>query len=127
MDAIHCVDRRDQGLLAHFRIVDHRPELGLLRVQLGEFAPMMGLNVLVGVAPEGFKVGLLCRLLGDAHHAADGRERMMAQPERDNLFFAPSDFLASLPARGVAARAFVRIVCQLDLGVFSLIRLSNCP
>jgi hypothetical protein len=118
MDAIHCVDRRDQGLLAHFRIVDHRPELGLLRVQLGEFAPMMGLNVLVGVAPEGFKVGLLCRLLGDAHHAADGRERMMAQPERDDLFLTPGNFLPSPRAVLVAASTFLRLVCQLSFDVF---------
>ena len=41
MNAIHRVDRSDQVLRTLFRIVDHRPELGLLRVQLGEFAPMM--------------------------------------------------------------------------------------
>jgi hypothetical protein len=82
------IPRRDQGLLGHFRIIDHGPQLGLLRVEFGEFAPVMGLDILIGVAPQGVEVGPLCRLLGDPHDTADGRERMMAQPERDNLFFA---------------------------------------
>jgi hypothetical protein len=39
----------------------------------------------------------------------------------------PGNFLPRLGGLGVAAAAFPRLVCQLVLGMFSLIRVSNCP
>ena len=48
------------------------------------------------------EIRLLCRLLRNADHAADRAERTMAQPQRDDLLFAPSDFLSGLRGLGVA-------------------------
>lgn len=88
---------------------------------------MMRLNVLIGVAPQRLVIRLLRRLPRDSNHPRDGRERVMAQPQGDDLLLTPGNFLAGLGGLGVAATtAFPRVVCQLVPGVFSLIRLSNC-
>ena len=79
MNAIHGVNRRDQILLGYLIVIHRRPELGLLRVELRQLAPVMTLDVLIGVAAERFEIRLLRRLLRDADHAADRAERMMAQ------------------------------------------------
>ena len=52
---------------------------------------MDGLNVLVRVASERLVKGSPGGLLGNADRAANGGERMMAQPKGDNLLFALSD------------------------------------
>jgi hypothetical protein len=78
MDAIHRVNRGDQILLGDFIAVDHRPEFGLLRVELGQFTPMMTVDVLVGVAPERLKIRLLRRLLRDPDHRLAFAALMMA-------------------------------------------------
>jgi hypothetical protein len=66
--------------------------------------------------------------LRDADHTRNRPERMMPQPQRNDLLLTASDFLARLPAVRVATAmgAFTRLVCQLRSCVFSLIRLSNC-
>jgi len=67
-----------------------------LRVELREFAPMMTLDVLVGVAAERFEIRLLCRLPRNSDDPRNGRERVMPQPQRDDLLLPPGDFLPGL-------------------------------
>jgi hypothetical protein len=74
---------------------------------------MNGLDILVGVAPQSPQVNFLCALLGDADHAPDGRKRMMAQPQRNDLLFAPGDLLPDLRGLGVAAATLFRFSRQL--------------
>jgi len=61
----------------YFRTRPKRPELGLLRIQFGEFAAVMGLDVRVGVAPQSPDKSHLSILPGEADHATDRAERMM--------------------------------------------------
>ena len=67
---------------------------------------MMGLTVRVGVAPQRSHVSLLCGLPGDSDHASDGRIRMMAQLERDDLLLAAGNCLFGARRAGVTARVF---------------------
>ena len=69
---------------------------------------MDGLNVLVRVASERLVEGSPGGLLGNADRAANGGERMMAQPKGDNLLFALSDIFLGLGCTFVAARTALR-------------------
>jgi len=61
VNAVHGVDRRGYFPRTTLRIVDDRPELGLLGVEFCEFAPVMGLDVGIGIAAERLDEGLFAR------------------------------------------------------------------
>jgi hypothetical protein len=77
------------GLPVLFVRVHRSPDVGLFHLEFGEFHAMMGLDVLVGVAPE----RLLKRAKGghptDPDDAADFVKRDAAQTEGDDLLLAP--------------------------------------
>jgi hypothetical protein len=64
VNAIHCVDGCEQVLFADRAVVDHRPEFGLLCVELREFVPMMAVDALVGVARSALKYAF-CAACGE--------------------------------------------------------------
>jgi hypothetical protein len=74
---------------------------------------MVGLNVLVGVAPERSMESLLRVLLGDTHHPPDGGKGMVTQSERNDLLFAPGNLLLGLRRARITAGAPFRLICRL--------------
>ena len=85
-----------------------RTPAGLLRVQLGEFAAVMGRNVLVGIASKRLVEGTDGVTLVNPDGARDRRKRDMTEPERDDLLLASGDIDAGLRRAGVAAAGALR-------------------
>jgi len=52
MDEIQSAERRYLSLPVIFLCIDDGPVFCLLHFEVGEFVPVMGLDVLVGVAPS---------------------------------------------------------------------------
>jgi hypothetical protein len=65
-----------------FVCVHRPPDVGLLRLEFGEFAPVMGLDVLVGVAPKRLVESAIGGYPTDPDDAANFVEGDAAQPER---------------------------------------------
>jgi hypothetical protein len=95
MNLVQNCESRRPGFGVVFDVNQFPGDLGL-GLEFRQLAAVMGLNVRVGVAPERPQKGFLRILFGDPDDAPDRAERMMPQPQGDNLLFAlPSLFLTS--------------------------------
>ena len=92
----------------------HRPpDVGLLRLEFGEFAPVMGLDVLVGVAPKRLVESAIGGYPTDPDDAANFVEGDAAQPERDDLLLAAGYVDLRLGCVLVAAGASRGLICYV--------------
>jgi hypothetical protein len=92
--------------------VNQFPRRGRFDFEFRQFATMMGLDVLVGVAMQRSQVSLLSVLPGNADHAPDRGERMMAQAKRDDLLLAFCDLLFCVRGALIAATT-MGLICRV--------------